>query len=296
MKNQNIKLTPTKPDFEYKFEEDVTKANYSLVSSFDKTKKVSTREAYGQALKKLGENDKFNHIIGLDGDVKNSTFAEYYEKAHPEKFINCFIAEQNMVSVALGVSKRNKIPFISTFAAFYSRAYDQIRMAAISFGNVKFFGSHSGTNIGEDGPSQMALEDLAMFRAIPDALVLYPSDALSMEKAIQIAANYSGIVFLKGGRNNHSILYDNEEVFEIGKGKVLKSSDKDVLTVVTAGPPLFEILKALEKLAGEGINIRVIDIFSVKPIDQNLLIKAAVETGKVFVVEDHYPEGGIGGN
>lgn len=295
MKDQNVKLTPTKPDFEYNFTEDVTKSKYNLTSTWDKTKKVSTREAYGQALKKLGENDLNNHIIGLDGDVKNSTYAEYYEKAHPDKFINCFIAEQNMISVALGLSKRNKIPFVSTFAAFYSRAFDQIRMSAISFGNIKFFGSHSGVNIGEDGPSQMALEDLAMFRAVPDCLVLYPSDAVSMEKAVEIAANYSGIVFLKGGRNNHSILYENSEVFEIGKGKVLKSSEKDVLTVITAGPPLFEIITAYERLAKENIHIRIIDIFSVKPLDHNLLIKAAGETGKVFVVEDHYPEGGIGG-
>ena len=158
MKNQDINLTPTKPGFEYSWSEDVSKANYSFPSSYDSSKQVSTREAYGVSLKKLGEQDINNHVVALDCDVKNSTFSEYYEKAYPNKFINCFIAEQNMVSVALGVSKRNKVPFCSTFGCFFTRAYDQIRMAAISFANVKFYGSHSGIHIGQDGPSQMGLE------------------------------------------------------------------------------------------------------------------------------------------
>jgi transketolase len=297
MKNVDITLKTVDPDFTYSWSEDVSKSHYKLNLTYDKSsgKQVSTREAYGQALKKLGEQDKFNHVIALDCDVKNSTMSEYYEKAYPEKFINCYIAEQNMISVALGVSKRNKIPFCSTFGAFYSRAFDQIRMGAISFGNVKFFGSHSGTNIGQDGPSQMALEDLSMFRTVPNALVLYPSDAVSTERAVELAVNYNGLVYIKGGRSNHPILYENDEVFESGKGKVLKSSDKDVVTVVSAGATLFECLKMADEFAKEGVNVRVVDIFSIKPIDEELLKKCSEETnGLFFVVEDHYPEGGVG--
>jgi transketolase len=296
MNNPEITLTTTPAEHDFKFEEDVSQVKYKIQSSYDKTKQVSTREAYGQALKKLGEQDKHNHIWALDCDVKNSTMAEYYEKAHPEKFINCYIAEQNMVSVALGVSKRNKIPFCSTFSAFYSRAFDQIRMGAISFGNVKFFGSHSGIHIGPDGPSQMALEDLSMFRTIPNSLVFYPSDAVSTEKAVEIAANFNGMVYIKGGRNNHPILYENDEEFGVSTSKVLRKSDKDILTIVSAGAPLFECLKVQENLAKEGINVRVVDVFCVKPIDEKTLINSANETnGLVFVVEDHYPEGGVGG-
>lgn len=296
MKDQNIKINPVAPCFTYNWEEDLTRGvNYKIQPDYDKSKQVSTREAYGLALKKLGLQDNFNHIIALDGDVKNSTMAEYYEKVHPEKFINCFIAEQNMVSVALGVSKRNKIPFCSTFGAFYSRAFDQIRMGAISFANMKLFGSHSGVHIGQDGPSQMGLEDLSMFRTIPNALVLYPSDAVSTEKAIELAVNYNGIVYIKGGRANHPLLYDNNEQFSPKQSKVLKSTDKDVMTIVSAGPPLFECLKVVEQLASEGVFVRLVDIFSVKPIDEQLLLKCASETnGLFFVVEDHYPEGGIG--
>jgi transketolase len=296
MKNKNIVLDTIPPQFTYTWGEEINKSHYKLTINYDKNKLVSTREAYGQALKKLGTTDPYNHIIGLDCDVKNSTMSEYYEKSHPEKFINCYIAEQNMVSVALGVARRNKIPFCSTFAAFYTRAFDQIRMGAISFGNVKFFGSHSGVNIGADGPSQMALEDLSMFRTVPNSLVFYPSDAVSTEKAVEIAANFRGIVYIKGGRNNHPVIYDNNEEFSIKQSKVIRSSQNDVCTVVSAGATLFECLKLHDTLAKEGISIRVVDIFCVKPIDDKLLIKCAKETnGLVFVVEDHYPEGGIGG-
>jgi len=296
IRNPEVSLTPTAPSFTHQWAEDVKTAKYSITPTYDRTKQSSTREGYGQALKRLGAQDNYDHIIALDCDVKNSTFSEYYEKEHPNKFVNCYIAEQNMVSVALGVSKRNKIPFCSTFGAFYSRAFDQIRMGAISFGNVKFFGSHSGTNSGQDGPSQMALEDLSMFRTIPNALVFYPSDSVSTERAVELAVNYNGLVYIKGGRNNHPVLYDNNEQFSVGQGKVLRSSDKDVLTVVSAGATLFECLKLHELLASEGVNVRVVDIFSVKPIDEALLSKCATETnGLVFVVEDHYPEGGLGG-
>jgi transketolase len=296
MKNSDIKLTPIEPKFSFNWSNDVNKAKFHIKSTYDGTKQVSTREAYGQALKKLGEQDKDFNIIVLDCDVKNSTMAEIYEKAFPNKFINCFIAEQNMVSVGLGISKRNKIPFCSTFGAFYSRAYDQIRMGAISFGNVKFFGSHSGIHIGTDGPSQMALEDLGLFRSIPDALVLYPSDAVSSEKAVELAANYEGIVYIKGGRANHPIIYKNDEEFSIKQSKVLRSSENDVITLVSGGVPIFECLKAQDMLLKEGVSVRVVDIFCVKPIDEDLLKKCIDETsGLILVVEDHYEEGGIGG-
>ena len=296
MKNSEIKLTPHEPNFSFNWSNDVNKAKFHIKSTYDGTKQVSTREAYGQALKKLGEQDKDFNIIVLDCDLKNSTMAEIYEKAFPNKFINCFIAEQNMVSVGLGISKRNKIPFCSTFGAFYSRAYDQIRMGAISFGNVKFFGSHSGIHIGTDGPSQMALEDLGLFRSIPDALVLYPSDAVSSEKAVELAVNYEGIVYIKGGRANHPIIYKNDEEFSIKQAKVLRSSENDVITVVSGGVPIFECLKAQDTLLKEGVSVRVVDIFCVKPIDEELLKKCIDETnGLMLVVEDHYEEGGIGG-
>jgi transketolase len=294
IKNKDIALIPKEPIINHEWTHN--NKEFKIKPTYDSSKLSSTREAYGNALKKLGEQDHDNTIIALDCDVKNSTMAEYYEKAYPHKFINCFIAEQNMVSVALGVSKRAKIPFCSTFGAFYSRAYDQIRMSAISFGNVKFFGSHSGIHIGQDGPSQMALEDLGLFRSIPNSLVLYPSDAVSTEKAVEIAANYNGLVYIKGGRANHPLLYKNEEEFESGRAKILLSSDKDVLTVVSGGVPVFEAIKAHDELKKEGINIRIVDIFSVKPIDSHTLIKCIEETkGLMLVVEDHYYEGGIGG-
>lgn len=297
MKNVDITLNAPKPTIEYQWTEDLAgKHNkYTIKTNYDKSKQVSTREAYGQALLRLGEQDKDSHIIALDCDVKNSTMSEYYEKAHPDKFVNCFIAEQNMISVALGVSKRNKIPFCSTFGAFYSRAFDQIRMGAISFGNVKFFGSHSGTHIGQDGPSQMALEDLAMFRTIPNALVFYPSDAVSTERAVEFAANYNGLVYIKGGRSNHPILYEIDEHFEIGKAKILKQSEKDNITIISSGATLFEALKAYDTLLKEGVTARIVDLFSIKPADEETIIKCAKDTRLVYVVEDHYPEGGLGG-
>ena len=297
MSNPDITMTPSKPDFDYQWEAEVSTVKYSIDSNYEMNKQISTREAYGYSLKKLGEQDNFNHIIALDCDVKNSTFSEVYEQAYPEKFINCYIAEQNMVSVGLGVSKRNKIPFLSTFGVFLSRAFDQIRMGAISQGNLKFFGSHSGTHIGPDGPSQMALEDLSMFRLIPNSLVLYPSDAVSAVRAVELAVNFNGIVYIRGGRNTSPVIYENKEEFNIKQSKVLRSSDKDSITVVSGGAPLFECLKLYELLASEGFSIRVVDIFCVKPIDEELLKKCAKETnGLIFVVEDHYSEGGIGGN
>ncbi len=253
---------------------------------------VATREAYGDALARMGAQD--SRIVALDGDTKNSTYSDKFLKAHPDRFIEMFIAEQNMVGVAMGLAARGKIPFVSTFAAFLTRAYDQIRMAGVSRLNVKFCGSHCGVSIGEDGPSQMGLEDIAMFRPIPGSVVLYPSDAVSTERLVAEAARYEGICYIRTTRPKTPILYSNQDQFPIGGSKVLRKSDKDRVTVVAAGITVHEALKAAAKLEAEGISIRVIDAYSVKPIDETTLIRAAGETGGIVVVEDHYSEGGLG--
>lgn len=253
---------------------------------------VATREAYGEALARLGAQDP--RIVALDGDTKNSTYSEKFLKAHPDRFFEMFIAEQNMVGVAMGLAARGKIPFVSTFAAFLSRAYDQIRMAGVSRLNLKFCGSHCGVSIGEDGPSQMGLEDIAMFRPIPGSVVLYPSDAVSTERLVAEAARYEGICYIRTTRPKTPILYSNQDQFPIGGSKVLRKSDKDRVTVVAAGITVHEALKAAAKLEADGISIRVIDAYSVKPIDETTLIRAAEETGGIVVVEDHYSEGGLG--
>jgi transketolase len=254
---------------------------------------VATREAYGDALVKIA--DRSARIVALDGDTKNSTYSEKLLKSHPDRFFEMFIAEQNMVGVATGLSARGKIPFVSTFAAFLTRAYDQIRMAGVSRSNVKFCGSHVGVSIGEDGPSQMGLEDLAMFRAIPGAHVLYPSDAVSTEKLVAEAARRPGICYIRTTRPKTPVLYSNDEPFLIGGSKVLRKSNKDRVTVVGAGITVHEALAAATKLESEGISIRIIDAYSVKPIDAGTILSAAQETsGRIIVVEDHYEEGGLG--
>ena len=214
---------------------------------------------------------------------------------HPNRYFEMFIAEQNLVGAGIGLAKRGKIPFVSTFAAFLSRAYDQIRMSAISQANVKYAGSHCGVSIGEDGPSQMGLEDIAMFRAIPEAAVLYPSDAVTAERLVAEAAARKGIVYLRTSRPTTPILYDADESFPIGGCKILRENDEDKVTVVAAGVTLHETLKAHDILAAEGIAIRVIDLYSIKPIDKEALQAAASQTNNTLVtVEDHYPEGGLG--
>ena len=216
-------------------------------------------------------------------------------KAKPERFREMFIAEQNMVGVAAGLSARGKIPFVSTFAAFLTRAFDQIRMAGISRSNVKFCGSHAGVSIGEDGPSQMGLEDLAMFRAVPESVILYPSDAVSTERLVAEAARRRGICYIRTSRPKTPVLYSNEDRFPIGGSKVLRKSANDRVTVIGAGITVHEALKAAAKLEAEGMPIRVIDAYSVKPIDAAGILNAAKETGgRVVVVEDHYDEGGLG--
>ncbi|XP_053147186.1 transketolase-like protein 1 isoform X2 [Hemicordylus capensis] len=256
--------------------------------------KLATRKAYGLALVKLGNAN--SHVVALDGDTKNSTFAELFKQAHPERYIECYIAEQNMVSVALGCAARNRtVAFASTFAAFFTRAFDHIRMGAISQTNINLCGSHSGVSIGEDGPSQMALEDLAMFRAVPGCTVFYPSDAVSTEHAVFLAANTKGICFIRTSRPETPILYSQEEKFKIGHAKVVRKSDADKVTVIGAGVTLHEALAAADELAKQGIHIRVIDPFTIKPLDADTIISSARATGgRIITVEDHYREGGIG--
>ncbi|PIO70597.1 Transketolase, pyridine binding domain protein [Teladorsagia circumcincta] len=218
------------------------------------------------------------------------------DKKHPQQFIECFIAEQNLVGVAVGAQCRDRtIPFTSTFAAFFTRATDQIRMAAVSFANLKCVGSHVGVSIGEDGPSQMALEDLAIFRAIPGSTVFYPSDGVSAERATELAANTKGIVFIRTGRPALPVLYQNEEPFAIGKAKIVKQSDNDKIVLIGAGVTLYECLKAAEQLEKSGVHACVIDPFTIKPLDQETIVKQAKRVGgKILTVEDHYPAGGIG--
>ncbi len=254
---------------------------------------VATREAYGTALAKLGAADE--RVVALDADVKNSTFSERFEKIFPDRFHQNFIAEQVMVGSAMGLAARGAIPFPSTFAAFLTRAADFVRMMAISNVGVKLAGSHAGVSIGEDGPSQMALEDLAMFRAQPNIAVLYPSDAVSAEKLVAAMAYHPGPAYMRTSRPKTPVIYGNDEAFPIGGLKVLRQSAADVVTVVGAGVTLFEALKAYDLLQAGGTAIRVIDLYSLSPIDKDGLIAAGRATGgRIITVEDHYPAGGIG--
>jgi transketolase len=254
---------------------------------------VATREAYGTALAALGAIDA--RVVALDSDVKNSTFSERFEKAHPDRFYQTFIAEQAMVGVAMGLAARGAVPFPSSFACFLERASDFIRMAGISNVNVKLAGSHAGVSIGEDGPSQMALEDLAIFRAVPNCTVLYPSDGMSAERLVALAAATPGPVYLRTTRPKTPVIYGAEERFVAGGSKVLRQSAADAVTVVAAGVTLFEALKAHDALAAQGVAIRVIDAYSVQPIDREGLIAAGRATGgRIVTVEDHYAHGGLG--
>ncbi len=261
-------------------------------TNYKKDDKVATRKAYGNALANLA--DVNNQVVVLDAETSNSTYSQSVKEKHSDKFYEMFIAEQNMVGVALGFAKRGKIPFVSTFAAFFTRAFDQIRMSQYAESNIKFVGSHAGVSIGEDGASQMALEDIAMFRTNLGGVVLYPSDAISTEKLVAVAAKHKGNVFIRTTRAATPILYEENEEFKIGGSKTVKSSDNDKATIIGAGITLHEALKAYNELQKEGINIRVIDLYSVKPLDTETLQKAAKETGVLITVEDHFKEGGIG--
>jgi transketolase len=234
-------------------------------------------------------------VVVLDADVKNSTFSDKFEKAFPDRFYQNFIAEQVMVGSAMGLAARGAIPFPSTFAAFLTRAADFVRMTAISNLNVKLAGSHAGVSIGEDGPSQMALEDLGMFRAQPNFAVLYPSDAVSTERLVAAMASHPGPAYMRTSRPKTPVIYGADETFEIGGLKVLRQSDADVATVVGAGVTLFEALKAYDELKAAGIAVRVIDLYSLAPVAKDALIAAGqASRGQMITVEDHYPAGGIG--
>ncbi len=255
---------------------------------------VATREVYGKVLAELGNTNPF--IYALDGDTKNSTYSQDFLKAHPDRFIECFIAEQNMVGVATGLSTLGKIPFVSTFAAFLTRAFDQIRMAAVSKANVKFVGSHVGVSIGEDGPSQMGLEDMAMFGALPETIIVHPCDAVSTAKLIPQLVSHKGISYLRTLRPKTPVIYGANEKFTIGGSKILRQSKDDVLTIIAAGITVFEALKAYEMLKEKGIMVSVVDCYSIKPIDKDTLIACARSTRKnvIITVEDHFAHGGLG--
>jgi transketolase len=255
-------------------------------------KPVATRKAYGNALARLFP--KFPDMVVLDGEASNSTHADIFKERYPERFFEMYIAEQNMAGAALGISCRGKVPFVSTFAAFLTRAFDQIRMSRYSDANIKFCGSHAGVSVGEDGPSQMGLEDIAMFRTLLDSVVLYPADAVSTEKIVEEAAKHKGIVYIRTTRKDTPIIYKANEEFPIGGSKVLKQSAKDSVTVVAAGITLHEAIAAYEELKKEGVFIRVIDLYSIKPADKETLRKAANVTQAFITVEDHFAEGGIG--
>jgi transketolase len=260
--------------------------------TYDIGQKVATRKAYGAALTALGVR---RDVVAMDGEVSNSTFADQFAQAYPERYFEMYIAEQQLVAAAVGVGVRGYRPFASTFAAFFTRAYDFIRMAAISQANICLVGSHAGVEIGADGPSQMALEDLAMLRAVHGSTVLYPSDATSTAALVQAMADRAGISYMRTTRGAYPVLYDAAETFPIGGSKVLRQADDDQVTLIGAGVTLHACLAAADQLIAEGISARVIDLYSVKPVDADTLTAAASTTrGRLVLVEDHHPEGGLG--
>lgn len=288
-------LLPIKKPTNQLTDNNISGIKLSREPSYKLGEEVATRLAYGTGLVKLGENNP--NVIALDADVKNSTYSIKFKEAFPHRFVECFIAEQNLAAVAIGTACRNRqVAFASTFAAFWSRAFDQIRMGAISQTNVNFSGSHVGCSIGEDGASQMALEDLSMFRAVSGSTVFYPSDAVSTERALELAANTKGVCYIRTSRPNTPVIYANDESFEIGKAKVVSEvSSNDVCTIVSGGVTLHEAIKAANALRQKGKNVRVIDVFTVKPLDWKTILENAEQTqNRIVTVEDHYPQGGIG--
>jgi len=262
------------------------------VGNYNANDSTATREAFGEAMLKLGEHCE--HLIALDGDVKNSTKLQDFFDEYPERSIECYIAEQNMIGMAIGIAKSGLLPCAATFAAFLTRAYDQLRMAAISQARMIVAGSHAGVAIGEDGPTQMGLEDLAMMRTLPGSLVLYPSDGHATHAALEHAARHDGIAYLRLNRSGTPNIYGQDAEFKPGKAFLWNDSDSDQMTLVGAGITLHECFKAQKNLKEAGLAVRVIDCFSVKPIDEELLRRCAEETGAMIVVEDHYAAGGIG--
>jgi transketolase len=272
-----------------------TQPDYSKIPApaYKKGDSVATREAWGSGLAAVGKVD--SRVVALDADVKNSTFSDKFEKVAPDRFFENFIAEQVMVGAAMGLAARGAIPFPSTFACFLTRASDFVRMGGVSFSNVKFSGSHCGVSIGEDGPSQMALEDLSMMRSVPGCAVLYPCDAMSTERLVVEMTRRQGMAYMRTSRPKTPVLYGPDETFPVGGSKVLRQSDSDAAVVIGAGITVFEALKAYDQLKAEGVSIRVIDAYSVQPIDAKTMLEAARATrGNVITVEDHYAAGGIG--
>merc|ERR1719184_280934 len=273
---------------------DITGMSLSEPPAYKLGDKLATRQAYGNALAKLAKNN--SRVVALDGDMKNSTFSQEILKVDKNRFIECFICEQNMLGVGIGVACRDRtVAFSSTFAAFLTRGFDNLRMGVISQTNLNIVGSHCGVSIGEDGPSQMALEDIAMFRSLPGCTLFYPSDAVSTERAVELAANTRGICFVRVSRPATAVIYGNDEQFQIGKAKIVRRSNSDQVLVIASGITLSESIAAADLLAAKGINIRVMDPFTIKPLDIAAVKEhAAACGGRVITVEDHYPEGGLG--
>ena len=286
---RNIHVDVTKPD---PAEPHTFPNNPLELPRYELGQEVATRKAYGEALAALGTAR--GDVVALDGEVSNSTFAEIFKQAHPDRFFEMYIAEQQLIAAAVGLHARGWNAFGSTFAAFFSRAYDFVRMAAISRVNLRLAGSHAGVSIGEDGPSQMALEDIASLRAIHSSVVLHPCDAIQTAKLVAEMADTEGIVFLRTLRPNTPVIYGPNEEFEVGGSKVVRSSENDNVTIVGIGVTVHEALEAASTLDEEGISARVIDAYSVKPIDADTLQAASEATGRIITVEDHFPEGGLG--
>ncbi|GHF45071.1 transketolase [Streptomyces griseosporeus] len=260
--------------------------------TWEKGDEVATRDAYGRALAALGSGR--GDVVALDGEVSDSTRAEFFAKEHPDRYFECYIAEQQLVAAAVGIAARGWVPYASTFAAFLTRAYDFVRMASVSGARINLVGSHAGVSIGQDGPSQMGLEDLAMMRAVHGSTVLHPCDANQTARLVAAMAGLDGIGYLRSLRGKTPVIYGPEEDFPVGGSKVLRSSERDRLTLVAAGITVPEALAAADTLAADGIDVRVIDLYSVKPVDTHTLHRAAEETGCLLTVEDHHPEGGLG--
>jgi transketolase len=287
MRDLTIEVSPPEPGEPHVFDTGPLE-----LPRYDVGDEVATRKAYGEALAALGSAD--GAVVSLDGEVSNSTYAEIFTAVHPERYFEMYIAEQQMVAAAVGMQVRGWKPFASTFAAFLTRAYDFVRMAAVSRADIALCGSHAGVSIGEDGPSQMALEDLAMLRAVGGSTVLYPCDGNQTARLVAAMAELDGIRYLRTTRGATPVLYEADEEFPIGGSKVLRSSDEDDLTIVGAGITVHEALEAADALSGDGISARVIDCYSVKPIDVDTLRSAAEATACILTVEDHWPEGGLG--
>ncbi|MDQ1024927.1 transketolase [Streptomyces umbrinus] len=268
------------------------RAGHLELPRYETGDEVATRNAYGQALAALGTAR--GDVVALDGEVSDSTRAEFFAKEHPDRFFECYIAEQQLVAAAVGLAARGWVPYVSTFAAFLTRAHDFVRMASISGAGINLVGSHAGVAIGQDGPSQMGLEDLAMFRAVHGSTVLYPCDANQTAKLVAEMAGREGVRYLRTSRGEMPVLYGPNEEFPVGGSKVLRVSPQDRLTVVAAGATVHEALKAADALAADGISVQVIDLYSVKPVDRRALREAAEHTGCLLTVEDHHEEGGLG--